>query len=468
MEKCEHVIVLMLENRSFDHMLGFLEHEGPDSFPGLTGTESNPLGGANVTVTPSASEIMAVGPGHAHADIMYQLTRRSGVVRGPYNPTNDGFADNYREVYRNAAGEDGHGAEVMRCLTGERAPVLHHLAREYAVCTRWFSSVPGMTQPNRHFVHAATSDGLVDNKLRPLTRDTIYQRLQSAGRSWRLYLGGASTIMQFPWLNSGFRRRHRRSLGRLLKDIRRGDLPDYSFVDPDHFFWFSNSQHPSRNDKDGEDFRAGEKLIADIYNALVANPSLFEKTVFVVTYDEHGGFFDRCPPPEGASVHPPDDKTAKFAFDLLGARVPTVIVSPWIDRGRVDDTVYDHASVPATVRAAFCSSENPLTERDRHANSFLHLLTRTEPRRDCRPASPRPVKGARRPTCEFSEFQEHLIGTAIEVHRAMLNEAAGANMETYNRVRWWGEGHAALRHEIADRHELEKFVRHVSAAYVDG
>jgi hypothetical protein len=204
----------------------------------------------------------------------------------------------------------------------------------------------------------------------------------------------------------------------------------YSFVEPCHTGSGSNSQHPGNNEGLlSDDFERGDMLIASIYNALVDQPDLFEQTVFIVTYDEHGGFFDHVPPPK--TVHPErlgsrrrsremgrrlvswfvDYRNRPFAFTQLGVRVPTVVVSPWVSEGAIDSTVYDHTSVVATVGRLWAPTATPLTRRDRFANDILHLLVddhpvRSPPQRcaayDQRPdAGPAPAVGG----CAATDYE---------------------------------------------------------------
>ncbi|MBA3522710.1 MAG: hypothetical protein H0T90_09445, partial [Gemmatimonadales bacterium] len=172
----QHVVVLMLENRSFDHMLGYLSRENP-GIDGLSGRESNPLDVGQPTArltsvsddaaytgdftrTLSSKDTAEVDPGHESQDVHSQVYARVGG-QVPAAPNNLGFVDNYR-LQKNGSIE--LAPRVMKCFAPARVSVLASLAREFAVCDRWFSSVPGPTWPNRLFVHAGTSDGQVVHK----------------------------------------------------------------------------------------------------------------------------------------------------------------------------------------------------------------------------------------------------------------------------------------------------------------
>ncbi|MDD3827245.1 MAG: alkaline phosphatase family protein [Anaerolineae bacterium] len=384
-DRIQHLLVLMLENRSFDHMLGYLEYPPVTPFEGLSGREAemgNPLpDGQVLPPTPDASYAMHPGPGHSHDDVLDQLLESADRSR-PYRLANRGFAANYAARYN-----PGHGALAMGCFTPDRLPVLATLAREFAVCDHWFCSVPGATWPNRNFCHAGTSGGQVNIVVQAYRDKTIFEQLSEASRDWSIYYGG------FPPQSLAFTRLWRPSdlnwlqrfkpIDRLYRAIENDRLPHYAFIEPDMVGKLSDSQHPGMG---GEmDFRAGERLIWRIYSALRANPEVARKSLLVITYDEHGGFFDHVPPPQGdewsvePAYHSPDGSYS-FPFDLLGPRVPAVLISPWIEAGTVDQTVYDHASIPATVRKLLHVDARPLTHRDGMTNTFEQVLVRTTPR----------------------------------------------------------------------------------------
>ena len=195
MSKIDHVIVLMMENRSFDHMFGFLDHPDP-TFEGLTGTETcddDQLPPQPVAASTGARyEIPS--PDHSHAGAMEQLL--DGATTKPYQPTNRGFVKNY------ARRAGGHGRKVMRSFDPRMIPVLSTLAREFAVCTRWFASVPGETWPNREFLHSGTSRGLADIVLHKFAslEKTVFELLDDVGASWRIYHDDTPHTWNYPSL----------------------------------------------------------------------------------------------------------------------------------------------------------------------------------------------------------------------------------------------------------------------------
>ena len=363
--RIQHVVVLMLESRSFDHLLGFLRAED-SRIDGLTGFETNPLPGdaaGSARVTPDAAFSTAPGGGHQLLDVNLQLFGAWDPADDA-KPDNQGFVASYTQV---CDGNTSEGAKILRCFAPDRVPALATLAREFAVCDRWFSSVPGPTWPNRFFAHCATSDGVPQMGPRADQRcyqmPTLYESLESAGASWRIYYHDIPQALALSRLRRRANRRHfRRFEDAFHADAAAARLPTYTFIEPRYFDFFgacANDQHPPH------DVRFGEALIADVYAALRQGP-LWSRTLLVVLYDEHGGFFDHIPPPEAVN---PDGKVSddpRFEFRRLGVRVPAVLVSPYIPRGTLDSQRYEHASLAASARRWFgCEA---LTERDRAAN----------------------------------------------------------------------------------------------------
>jgi phospholipase C len=400
----------MLENRSFDHLFGFSGLTGfdatsgaPTSIDGLTGQESNMSGGTTYRVTRDASLAAPHDPPHEFLDIVRQLCG-SGAVHvppAPYDPypaiDSSGFVDSYRQ----GRGVTAPG-EIMKCFdTPRQLPVLYALAQEFALCDRWFSSLPGPTWPNRMFAHAASAGGLDHS---PSVQEilvweeidgfafkngSIFQALAAAGKTYCLYSGDA-----FPMVAAlkGIHRGDVRRIDALVADLQRDPFPyDYVFIEPSydllHDYRASDSHHPLG------DVRAGEKLVKTVYEALRAS-TIWEKSLLAITWDEHGGFYDHVKPPgatpPGDTTHPSNTKYG-FAFAQYGVRVPALIVSPFVPRSTIDHRLYDHASLPATVEATF--GLGPLTERDNAALNLLPLLSLEVPRQ-CPMRLPEPVATA--------------------------------------------------------------------------
>jgi phospholipase C len=433
--KVEHLVVLMLENRSFDHMLGLLDH--PHLPTVIDEPLQNPLDPAKPD-SPSYTafaldgyETLPADPKHGFPDVMRQLTGHAEPWQAPYQPTNNGFAWNYY------ARRGATGAQVLGCYPPKLLPVLSTLAREYAVCRNWFCSVPSETWPNRLFAHAATSDDLLDNDERLYDNKTIFEALSHAKKSWQIYAGDIPQVAAFSdlWWHDGGPRFSR--LGAFVDHAREGNLPNYSFIEPRHFGSASNSQHPLSN------VLLGERLIAEVYKAITANQEAWQSTLLVITYDEHGGFFDR-EPPQPAIPHRAGAKDRKygFAFDLLGPRVPAVVISPWIEPLTVENTPRDHTTIMAVLRELFAFEET-LTDRDAAATGLGHLLTRSQPRAPAalpqlpavRAAELGPAEWAEGVapdgTIQLNDLQQQLVNLAlrIEAERPAPKGERGVELE---------------------------------------
>jgi phospholipase C len=370
----------MMENRSFDHMLGYLKS---DAYPieGLDGDETNISAddGPAIRVSPDARSIGDLNPDPAHEfpDINVQIFGNSeGNDTG--QPKMQGFVQNYATHSGNAA----HGENVMKCFHAGSLPVLSTLARQYAICDHWFSSVPASTIPNRLFAHAASSGGSLtqDAILAPATAKTIFQIVDDPDNdaTYRIYTNGASILMANVYLahhqNKFF------DYSRFRQDCKDKLLPEYTFIEPSYDDDLSRgalatSQHP--------DFAidAGEALIAEVYSA-IRNSPLWNDTLLLIVYDEHGGLFDHVTPPTliRDSQYPdiPPTRDFGFRFDRLGVRVPAVFVSPRIKAGTILRQQFDHCSIVATVRKLFCLDQAPFNWREAQAAAFDEIANLAE------------------------------------------------------------------------------------------
>jgi len=403
----KHVFVVMLENRSFDHMLGLSNITGtdavtgkPTTIDGLNNTNnSNPdLHSNKVVVSAPADWTMLYDPGHSFADVKEQLCGR----RGNYPAINNsGFVTRYSLL------DPNHPSEIMKCFSPNQLPVLTTLAEEFAVCDRWFSSVPGPTWPNRFFVHAASSGGLDDSPntftIASFTfngykfdNGTIFDRLDAEGIGWKIYAGDEfPQVLSISGMPFNAFTGHFSDFNDFSRDVSNpGYSPGYTFIEPNYGHTFTygrdfacgTSQHPK------DDVTRGDRLLKNIYEAIRNSPH-WENSVLVIMYDEHGGFYDHVHPPTtvapGDSITDPENNHNNFDFKQLGVRVPAVIVSPLIPKGMIDHTVYDHTSVLATLENIF--GLQALTNRDKHANTFKHLFSLTTPRTDAPKTLPEPA-----------------------------------------------------------------------------
>jgi phospholipase C len=386
----EHVVLLMYENRSFDHMLGFLPRGG-----GLTGDEFNlvdpaNLGSEQVKVNKAADYITRVDPGHEFLAVHTQLYGGPGPGIDPAPMS--GFVKAY---IGQTGGDLQAGKKIMECFDPQKLPALSTLAQEFCLCNRWFSSIPGPTWPNRFFVHAATSDGKVINDPTHLfDMKTIYDSLSASGVSWNIYYNDIphSLALERLWTKLD----HFKPFHQFRTDVKNGALASYTFIEPRYFSffeWKANDQHPPH------DMKQGEYLLAELYET-IRNSPLWEKTLLVVLFDEHGGFYDQISPPGG--VPNPDGQNSgqpPFDFTHLGVRVPAILVSPYIEKGVIDSTVYEHSSVAATLKRVF-NLPAFLTARDAAASSFEKNLTRSAPRTDAPltlplPGTPAEIRSSR-------------------------------------------------------------------------
>jgi phospholipase C len=382
LDNLKHIVVLMMENRSFDHMVGWLQSE---QYPidGLDGTQFNrDSTGEIVRPTNDAEYSGDYDPDVAHdfLDVNQQIFGTKTPGSAPV-PAMSGFVANYGDV----SGSVKKSHRVMKAFNPRKIPVLTTLAQNYALCTKWFSSVPGPTLPNRAYAHAATSVGHVDMTINWWKESkTIYELLVDHQHTAKIYYSDATMALTFGGMMD------RQSLffvpdfDQFARDCKANNLPDYCFLEPRYNSasgddpMMASDQHPDH------DVEAGEQLIHDVFKAITSNPDTWKSTLLVITYDEHGGLFDHVPPP---AATPPDGINSAdppFAFDRLGVRVPAVLVSPYIEAGTiVSDTVFDHASLAATARKVFLGAgweDTFLTHRDRDANTFEGVLTRATPR----------------------------------------------------------------------------------------
>jgi len=378
-DNIKHVIVLMLENRSFDHMLGYSGITGID---GLQGTESN-IDSSGKTIAVSMDAKYAgdyrVDPGHHFPDVTEQLFEKP-LVPSTAKPTMGGFVKNYQAQ---PGGSLVASRRVMKCFDPRKLPALTGLAKEFAICDRWFSSVPGPTLPNRAFAHAATSLGHVDmNPIAYWNIMTLYERLNDEGVSSRVYSHDGNTLAFM--FKSLFKKggKYLGTYGDFKSDLNGNKLPKYCFIEPrfndwydagGHRYYIANDQHPDNN------VAEGELIIHELYQA-IRKSKYWEKCLFVITYDEHGGFYDHVPPPRTIPSGAEKPDTSKFDFKRLGVRVPTVLISPYIARGTVIHDEFEHSSLAATAKELLAPNMTPLTERDKHANTFGSALTLSLPR----------------------------------------------------------------------------------------
>lgn len=384
MPEIKHIVVLMLENRSFDHLLGWLQSD-QYQIDGLDGSQLNrDSTGEPVKATADASYSGDYDPDVAHdfVNVTEQIFGTPTPAAGA--PANmSGFVTSYGKV----SGSVAKSHRVMKCFDPKKVPVIATLAQQYALCTRWFSSVPGPTLPNRAYAHGATSVGHVDMTINWWKETkTIYELLADHNYTAKIYYTDSTIALTYGGLLAAQDRYFVPDFKAFYNDCKQNNLPDYCFLEP-RYNASGGSQPVAASDQHPDhDVSEGEALILQVYNAVRSNPDTWNTTLLVIVYDEHGGLFDHIPPP--AAVSPDNINSAQpfFAFDRLGVRVPAVLVSPYIEAGTViSDTVFDHASLAATARKVFLGAgwqDTFLTQRDKAANTFESVLTLASPRTD--------------------------------------------------------------------------------------
>jgi phospholipase C len=423
MATIDHVFALMLENRSFDHMLGFSGIKGTDaetstltSISGLSGTESNSWNGSTYLASTPALEPMNLDPYHEFTDVLEHLCGAAAKYPsgGPYPPINNsGFVSNFVVDAKSPSPGD-----VMKCFDKSKLPVLSALAEEFAVCDSWFCSMPGPTWPNRFFALGGSSAGLDHS---PTTAEAeIWQTIDGfkfqngsifdaggGSLNWRIYAG--NKLFTLAHALHGIHINNITRYSKFASDVHDPMYPaQFTWIEPNYGhvttdYKGGDSQHPL----DG--VTGGEALIKATYEAIRSSP-LWESSMLIITWDEHGGFFDHVAPPP--AIPPGDQPQFKganeygFPFDQYGPRVPAIIISPLIPRNIIDHRRYDHSSILATVERLFDLPS--LTARDASARDLLSLASLPDARTDA------PDSIALPPEVEFTHGQITLDTLEVE------------------------------------------------------
>jgi phospholipase C len=407
-QQIRHVFVLMLENHSLDHMLGFSGISGTDVVTGKRRTivapaGTNPYNGVDYAIGTPGVNPMPVDPGHEFTDTVEQLGGPGATYPhyGPYPAiVNTGFAASYAS--QKGFGGSASPGDPLQCYSTAQVPVITALAERFVLCDSWFSSMPGPTWPNRYFVHAASSGGLDHS---PSNTDiayymafgyefqngTIFDRLESLKIPWRIYKGDmfpqSLSLKNMTWYDIDG---HIVDYTRFARDLAIDYEPVYTFIEPSYGaitsdYTCGTSQHPL------DDVARGEWLIKCTYES-IRNSPVWDSSLLIVTWDEHGGFYDHVAPvaaPVPADQPKwPSNNQSGFPFNLYGVRVPSVVVSPWIPANLFDPRTYDHTTVLATVERLY--GIPPMTQRDRKAADLRSLGTLPSPRQDAPRELPQP------------------------------------------------------------------------------
>ena len=438
LSQIDHVVVLMLENRSFDNILGHLygvAESGQNRLITLDGEERTIQSWSAPGKTWPQLTIPSPDPGEAFVDMTQQifgLTHRP--VPGDAEPEGagslgamGGFAQSYQRILR--VGEEGDHSvasdtpvrNIMNFFDAEQVPVSSALAQAFQVVDTFHASAPCQTMPNRAFAQLGTANGWVDNKDAEGIPHAPYFGLSIFGQfrwarhegkpvDWRCYFGDFPLTLAMLDTWSQFDGDHFRRMDRFAEDAAAGELPAFTWIEPSYQIE-PNDNHPPH------EVTRGEALLATVYNALRASP-LWEKTLFVLTYDEHGGTYDRRWP--GRATPPGPPYPDGFHFDRFGVRVPCILMSDFtVDPGAKGTTapfVFDHTSLLKLVRERFDLGE-PLSLREEAAHSLGELLG---PRSPGAPESlpvPEPVP-------ETLAIKQQAVADAAELVAAKLGGAS--------------------------------------------
>lgn len=426
MPQISHVFVLLLENRSFDSVFGWSNLTGttadgtPTFANGLSGNITNVgRSGTSYLLRRGSPYFLGFDPGHEFTDVCVQLCGNSvasaddveddrlTLTNGAYptltpDTSLTGFCSTYEDL-------KGNVGDAFSAFTPDQLPVLNFLARNYAVCDSWFSSMPGPTWPNRFFAVAGTSSGLDHSPNDARVIEAIFGGLpifnfpngtvfsKMGPTDWLVVQGDVAQVRAIAGMHN-----HRDrfiAMPDFLSQLGSGTLSaKFIFIEPTYDakndFRTGNSMHPAG------DVRQGELLVKTLYDALTGS-TYWNDSVLVIAFDEHGGFFDHVRPPPAVRPNTPDSAELndhQFMFDRYGVRVPALVVSPFVNPGTIDHTLYDHTSILKTVdKLLGLNGALNLSMRVRAANDFSKLLSLPGARQA--PACPAPVPmGGDQPT----------------------------------------------------------------------
>jgi phospholipase C len=384
LDQIEHIFILMMENRSFDHMLGYLDAANPKIMGianAVAAGYANLFNATPYAPAPRIDPAVPVDPLHEREDI------RSQMRFNPDDKMMTGFVADYATV------SPADPYPVGQYYGAAQVPMTDFLARQFCVCDHWFACLPASTQPNR--LMAASGYTLRDHTTSQLfdDQDLVYDWLDAHGVSWRVYSEGFPFFALMPkiqrrivadvWDNLF------RGLVALDTDCRSPDtLPKVIFIEPQ----FTDGAEPDKADDDHPttSISRGQDLIRRVYAAVTGNPQLWSKSVLIVTYDEHGGFFDHVEPLQLVTLQNHGESYTPFA--TTGVRVPALIVSPFVDPGSCFSQPLDHTSIlrmladkyaPGTAYSADVAARTPL-------HNAAEALTLAAPRPGAAPAPPPP------------------------------------------------------------------------------
>lgn len=395
----ETIVVIMQENRSFDHYFGrFGKYANRADVESPPETATNPARTGDVSAQTYAWQ---------HAGHYCFLDTAHGWT-ATHRQINGGKMDGFFETNDGIKGETMPDP-TMALRSGERAmwwyderelPFYYALAKEFGLADHYFASVPGPTWPNRMFLHAGTSFGLVENTIPnidayvyPQNDVVVEDELEKRHVDWKLYSDGppaVAAVVGFQLVNRWAPREVKVHLQEFFADAAGGKLPPVAFVDPNAL---NSGTAAGEDEHPPAQLQVGQRFVADVVRALMKSPQ-WEKMAIFIMYDEHGGLYDHVPPPKACA---PDDKPTidehyqpvEGSFDQYGVRVPLMVVSPYAKRGYVAHGVYDHTSILRFIQAKH--RVPALTNRDANANVPMEFFDFTKPPNTSVPNLPDPI-----------------------------------------------------------------------------
>jgi phospholipase C len=353
----EHVIVVMMENRSFDHFLGWMPGANGQQ-AGLVYTDSKGVPHPTHPLAPDYQGCGFLDPGHSYGDgrVQYDNGAADGWLRDGSDES-DTNPKQANDIY--AVGYYGKGD----------LPFLAPAGQAFTVCDNYFAGILSATYPNRFYMHAAQTDRL-SNTSATSTLPTIWSRLEEKGLSGRYYFSDVPFLALWGTRYASISK----PFSQFMIDAANGTLPNVAYIDPrfeDEGSGTSGDDHPHA------DIRNGEVFLNQIYDAVRTSPN-WSKTVLIINYDEWGGFYDHVPPP--LAPIPPESAKAGDKDGRLGFRVPCVIISPFAKRGAIPHEQFDHTSILTMIEWRF--GLPPLSVRDKTANNLADALDFSAPNLD--------------------------------------------------------------------------------------
>jgi phospholipase C len=363
MPRIEHIVVLMQENHSYDNYLGMLRRPGANGFRiGRDGLPraSNPYPDGSIQ--------------HAfRMPTTCQLpSKPSQEWTASHNAYDNGKMDGFVSTPIDPLTTEIVGGVAMGYWQEEDLPFYYSLYRQFPIADRYFCSLLGQTFPNRRYLLAATSIGQIDDIGVSLTdypaNGTIFDQFDAHGITWKDYFTTTPSTELFPKLFLNNQGTKVVPIGGFFTDAAAGTLPDFCLVEPDY---------GNQSEENPQNIAVGEEFAASVINAVINGPG-WDRTLLILTYDEHGGYYDHVPPPPAIppdSIGPTLEDPRENPFDgfaRYGFRVPFAIVSPWARRHYVSHRVFDHTSI---LKLAETKWNLPaLTFRDANALPMLDML----------------------------------------------------------------------------------------------